>query len=136
VSTNDLRYARRVAFRVKPDQTSNFLEKIRVSVFPGLKEQAGIRRMYLLSTAGGNEFLSVTLWDNKSNADAYGNSEAFAKNTELVRDFLESDPVVSEFDIEFHDVNAEDLPPPKSVRGAKRKSPRLKRKSKKRKSRS
>ena len=115
MSTNDLRYARRVTLRVKRGQIGEFLRTMRDGIFPRLKEQAGIRRMYLLSSTGGNEFLSVTLWNNKSSADAYGESVAFQRNTKLVRDLLESDPVVSEFDVEFHDVNAKDLPPPKST---------------------
>ena len=115
MSTNDLRYARRVTLRVKRGQIGEFLRTMRDGIFPRLKEQAGIRRMYLLSSTGGNEFLSVTLWNNKSSADAYGESVAFQRNTKLVRDLLETDPVVSEFDVEFHDVNAKDLPPPKSA---------------------
>lgn len=115
LSEDNLRFARRVSLKVKPFQIGSFLTKMRESVYPSLKEQAGIRRMYLLSSTGGNEFLSVTLWDNKEHADSYGNSEAFAKNNEQMKDLLESDPVVSDFDIEFHDVNAADLPPPKSL---------------------
>lgn len=123
MSTNDLRYARRVTLKVRPDQIGTFLARMRDGVFPRLKEQAGIRRMYLLSSTGGNEFLSVTLWNSKSNADAYGDSIAFQRNNDLVRDLLQSAPVVSEFDVEFHDVNAKDLPPPKSVSEEKKSNP-------------
>lgn len=133
VSENDLRYARHVALKVKPDQIGNFLTRMREGVFPRLREQAGIRRMYLLSSTGGNEFLSVTFWNNKANADAYGDSIVFARVNELVRDLLESDPVMIEYDIEFHDVNAKDLPPPQSAVVPQKKAPRSERKSAKKK---
>jgi heme-degrading monooxygenase HmoA len=136
----DIRYARRVAVRVKPENIENFLGKMRNDIFPSLRRETGIRRMYLLRTPGENEFVSLTLWDNKSYADAYGGS-AFTRNTESIRDFLESEPSLTEFDVELHDVNAEDLPPPKTatrkatVSAKRSKSKSAKKKNKKRKSR-
>jgi heme-degrading monooxygenase HmoA len=137
-----IRYARRVAVRVKRDQVENFLSKMR-EIFPSLKREAGIRRMYLLRNPGenNNEFVSLTLWNNKSYADAYGN-DSFTRNTESIRDFLEGEPSLTEFDVELHDVNAEDLPPPKTavrksiaVKKSKRPKATKKKKNKKRKSR-
>jgi heme-degrading monooxygenase HmoA len=111
-ANNDLRYARRAALRVKRDQVENFLAKMHERVLPSLKEREGIRRIYLLrGPEGGNEFISLTFWNDKSHADSYGSSETSAKNTESTRDFLESDPLLTEFDVEYHYVNAEDLPP-------------------------
>lgn len=139
-NSGGIRYARRVAIRVKGDQIENFLSKMRNEIFPSLRSQNGIRRIYLLRTPGENEFVSLTLWDNKSYADSYGASGSFSGNTESLRDFLQSEPSLTEFDVELHDVNAEDLPPPKTaVRRAKnvtkRSKSKTKKKNKKRKSR-
>jgi heme-degrading monooxygenase HmoA len=110
-----IRYARRVALMVKPDQIDNFLAKMRSDIIPNLKSQAGIRRMYLLRTPGANDFVSLTFWDNRSYADTYGASDSFRNNTESIRDMLESEPSVTQFDVDLHDVNAEDLPAPKTA---------------------
>ncbi|MDG6908583.1 MAG: antibiotic biosynthesis monooxygenase [Nitrososphaerota archaeon] len=138
-SADDLRYARRVATKVKPDEVENFLSKMRKDVLPILKKQPGIRRIYLLRRSGGeNEFESTTFWNKRSDADSYGKSDIFSKNVTSVRDFLESDPTVTEFDVESHDVNAEDLPIPKSAKQVVKRSIRRRssppRKSKKGKS--
>ncbi len=134
-----IRYARRVALKIRPDQVENFLAKMRSVVFPNLKNQKGIRRMYLLRTPGEYDFVSLTFWDDKSYADAYGASEEYAKNTESVREFLESDPSLTQFDVDLHDVS-EELPPPKvAVRRApvirRERRSKTKKKSKRRKSR-
>ncbi len=113
--SDNIRYARRVALSVKPEEIDNFLTKMRNEIFPSLRNQAGIRRMYLLRTPGESDFVSLTLWDNKSYADAYGTSNSFTKNTESVRNMLESDPAVTQFDVDLHDVNAEDLPAPRTA---------------------
>ncbi len=138
-SSDEIRYARRAAVRVKPDQIDNFLAKMRNDIFPNLKSQKGIRRMYLLRTPGENEFASLTLWNNKSFADAYGSSDAFTNNTESIREFLESDISVTQFDVDLHDVNAEALPPPRTAlrraTAAKRQKPKAKKKGKQKKSR-
>jgi heme-degrading monooxygenase HmoA len=132
--SGNIRFARRVALKVKPEQIDNFLAKMRNEVFPNLRSQAGIRRMYLLRSPGENDFLSLTLWDNKSYADSYEGSD-FRKNTEALRDMLELDPSVTLFDVDLHDVNAEDLPAPSTAvkqaragRSSVRKKPKKKRK--------
>jgi hypothetical protein len=34
----------------------------------------------------------------------------------MVRELLENEPVLTEFDIAFHDINAESLPPPETAK--------------------
>lgn len=137
-----IRYARRLAIKVRPGEVDDFIAIMRDKIFPSLKNQKGIRRMYLLQTPMQNEFVSLTLWDDKSFADAYGSSGTYTQNVESAREFLESDPILTEFDVKLHDVNAEDLPPPKRARRSleregrqKRSKPRRSRTSKKRRSR-
>ena len=121
-----IRYARRLAIKVKPDQIDNFLATMKGKVFPNMKSQKGIRRMYLLQAPMQNEFVSLTLWDNKSYADAYGTSGSYTQNVDSAREFLESDPTLTEFDVVLHDVNGEDLPPPEKSQPRR---PQVKRKS-------
>ena len=123
------RYARRLSLKVKPDQVDEYLQTVRENVHPNLKNQPGIRRMYLLR-GGGSEFVSLSFWNSKGEADKYGRSQLFSRNLELLRPYLESEPVLTEFDVEFHDVNAESLPPPEmAVEKVERRVTRSKRKS-------
>jgi heme-degrading monooxygenase HmoA len=116
-SEDNSRFARRTALTVKPGQVEDFLQKMRSEIIPTMKSQDGIRRMYLLRSTQGarNEFVSLTLWNNKEAADSYGRS-AFIRNTESIRELLDTGPNVTEFDIELHDVNAQDLPPPETAK--------------------
>jgi heme-degrading monooxygenase HmoA len=132
-NSDEIRYARRVALTVKSDQIDNFLAKMRNDIFPNLKNQSGIRRMYLLRTPGTNDFVSLTFWNNKSYADAYGASN-YMGNTSSIRDMLESDPALTEFDVDLHDVNAEDLPAPRAATRKARPSKVRARKKSRRKS--
>jgi len=121
--SNDKKYARRLAIKVKPEQIDNFLAKMRDDIYPSLKKQTGIRRVYLLrSYGGGNEFVSETLWDNKYFADTYASSNSFKENIDSARDFIESDPTVTEFDIILHDLNTTDLPLPEKPKQIIKKS--------------
>jgi heme-degrading monooxygenase HmoA len=113
--SDNVRYARRVALMVKPEEVQNFLARMRREVFPNLKKQAGIRRMYLMHTPGESEFVSLTFWNDKSYADSYGTSSQYANNTESIRNMLESEPTLTQFDVDLHGINAEDLPAPKTA---------------------
>lgn len=137
-NSNEIRYARQVTLRIKPDQRSSFLAKMRGDIFPELKKQPGIRRMYLLrawfTSKNQDEFVSLTLWNTKADADAYGASEVFRNNIEAIKESLESDISLTEFEVDLHDVNAGDLPVPKTA--ARKVSARRKRKGMKQRSKS
>jgi heme-degrading monooxygenase HmoA len=144
--SDDQRFARRLSLKVKSDQVEDYLRTVRESVHPDLRKQPGIRRMYLLrSRQGGTEFISLTFWNSKAEADDYGESSLFTHNLVLLGPYLESEPVLTEFDVEYHDVNAESLPPPETAmekverslsRSSKRKAtPKKAKKTRKRKSR-
>src|SRR5579862_9869236 len=136
------RYARRLSLKVKPHQVDEYLQTVRENVHTDLRNQPGIRRMYLLR-GGGSEFVSLSFWNSKGEADEYGRSRLFSRNLELLRPYLESEPVLTEFEVEFHDVNAESWAPPETavekverrVTRSKRKSSNSKKKKTRRKSR-
>ncbi len=112
------RFARRVSARVKPDRVDDFISKVESDVYPKLKQLRGIRRLYLLrpTDSTNNEFVSLTLWDNKEASDEYAQSDVGREIWEAMREFTESEPTVTTYNVEVHDVNAEDLPPPETAR--------------------
>ena len=135
------RYARRVGFRIKQEKLEDFLSEMRERIIPKVKQQAGIRRIYLLRSVGdlASDFASLTLWDSQDAADEYERSGAYNEIVESLREYLDSDTNLTQFDVALHDVNAEDLPPPESVMEkagrvstkSKRASPKKKGKKKK-----
>ncbi len=125
-----IRFARRVSLRVKSDKVNEFLSRMKEKIYPELGKENGIRRVFLLKdTSQQNEFVSLTLWNSKSDADAYESTGHFSANKEKVRELLEDDPTVSQFEVEYHTVSPA-LPPPAAskkrarVRRAKRSAKR------------
>jgi heme-degrading monooxygenase HmoA len=100
----------------KPDKARKFVSVMKDSVFPRTKRCPGARRLYLLrSTQSSKDFVVLTLWDSKKDADGYGSSEAYNKNSEELLPLVTSEPSLTEYEVVVHDVNAEDLPPPKTA---------------------
>ena len=99
------RFARRVALKVKQEKLHEFLSVTRRDLGPGLAREKGLRRFFLIrSVENMNEFVALTLWNSKRDADNYEKSGRYAKNLEKVRDMLEGVPVLSEFHVELHKV--------------------------------
>lgn len=109
-------FAERTSLTVKPDKVEDFLSSVRNSLNPQMKEQSGIRRLYLLrSPERENEFVSLSLWDNKDAAEQYERSEAYKETMSSLSEFLESEPSLTHYNVELREVNAEELPPPETA---------------------
>ena len=99
------RFARRVALKVKQEKLHEFLSVTRRDVGPGLAREKGLRRFFLIRSVDNmNEFVALTLWNSKRDADNYEKSGRYAKNLRKIRDMLEGDPVLSQFHVELHKV--------------------------------
>ena len=109
-SAENPRYARRVAMTAKPRLAAKFVSVMKDSVFPRTKKCRGARRLYLLrSTKAKSDFVVLTLWDSKKDADGYGSSDAYSKNSDELLPLVISDPSLTEYDVVVHDLNSEDL---------------------------
>lgn len=127
-----IRFARRVSLRVKPDKVNEFLSTMREKVYPGLSKEKGVRRVYLLRDTGKqNEFASLTLWNSRSDADAYESTGHYSANRDMVREYLEEDPSVTQFDVEYHTVSPA-LRPPVASRKKRTRARRTKRPARRR----
>lgn len=130
---DNARYARHVAMNVKPERVEEFVSVMRNSVFPRTRQCTGARRLYLLrSNQSSNDFVVLTLWDRKTDADDYAKSQIYAKNSDELLPLVTSDPILTEYGIEAHDLNVEDLPRPMDRKKAAEKE--SKKSSRKRKS--
>jgi len=117
----EVRLARRVVARVKSDRIDEFLSRMKTEVFPELRREKGFRRVYLMRDAvNRNQFISMTLWNSKAEADAYESSGHYSANADKVRDLLEEDPTASQLEVEYHMVGRALAP----SAAAKKKPPR------------
>lgn len=91
--------------KVKQEKLHEFLSVTRRDLGPGLAREKGLRRFFLIrSVENMNEFVTLTLWNSKRDADNYQRSGRYAKNLGKIRDMLEGEPVLSEFHVELHKV--------------------------------
>ena len=107
---------RRVSLKVRPSDVEGFVSVFKNEVIPRTKKMAGVRRLYLLRSADSpNDFVALTFWDSKEDADGYQNSEAYSSNGQDLRPLLEADPILNQFHIEVHEVNSDSLEPPEKA---------------------
>ena len=79
---NQQMYIRIVSMKIQEGKLNEFKELYHNKVIPTLKSTQGCRHVFLTqSVQEKNEFISVTIWDKKQDADAY---EASGKFAELV----------------------------------------------------
>ena len=65
-------YSRNAHFRVKSlDMAPEFARTLENEILPLLRKQEGFKGEITLSNHGSLERISMSLWENKSNADAY-----------------------------------------------------------------
>jgi quinol monooxygenase YgiN len=100
-----LRFGRRVTLKVKGEKVDEFISAMRRKVYPTLRREKGLRRIYLLQPEEKpGEFESLTLWSNERDAEDYGR-ERYAKNLDAIREFLAEEPAsVTNLKVETHAV--------------------------------
>jgi quinol monooxygenase YgiN len=124
----EIRFARRISLKVKPDRIDEFLSRMKGEVYPELRREKGIRRVYLLRDAAStNQFVSMTLWNSKGDADAYESSGHYSANRDKVRELLEEDPAVSQLEVEYHTVGRVLRPPAAAKKARVRRAKRRRR---------
>ena len=112
------RFVRRLALKVKEGQREGFLSAVRDEIIPRTKNFHGMRRMYLLnSDVSPTDFVMLSFWNDKKDAESYQSSDTFVANSNTMREYLESDPLLSQYHIEAHHVNSDELVPPKASLG-------------------
>jgi len=115
-----IRFARRAFVRVQPGKGGEFVKAMQETIYPKVSKERGIRRIYLLrDNANPDEFISLTLWNSKKQADAYEESGHFRQYIEMVADKLLEPVSMTEYTVEHHQINPT-IPPPRAKRAAPR----------------
>jgi len=67
-------FARNVTFHLKSNMFSDYTRTFENDTLPLLRRQKGFKDEITLSNPSSLDVIAISLWDNKSNAEAYNNS--------------------------------------------------------------
>jgi hypothetical protein len=99
-------YARKVTFNIKANNHSDFTHTLENHVLPVLHKQKGFKEEITLCSPGKPEAVSISLWENQSNADDY-NTRAYPELLKTLARVIDGTPRVQTFETvvsTFHSV--------------------------------
>lgn len=101
-------YARNVTFRIKANMQSEYAHTFESQILPLLQKQKGFKEEITLSNPGSQDAVSISLWEQKSNADDY-NTRAYPELLKTLAKVIDGTPRVQTFETvvsTFHNVHA------------------------------
>ena len=90
-------FARNVSFRLKSNMHSDYTRTFENEILPLLRKQKGFREEFTLSNPNSQDAVSVSLWENKANADAY-NTNAYPEVLRKLATMIDGTPKVQTFE--------------------------------------
>jgi len=99
-------YARNVSFRLKSNMQSDYTRTFENQILPLLRKQKGFKDEVTLSNSGSQDAVSISLWDNKANADDY-NTHTYPEVLKTLAKVIDGTPRVQMFETvlsTFHNV--------------------------------
>ena len=101
-------YARNVTFRIKANTQSDYTHTFENQILPLLQKQKGFMEAITLCNAGSPEVVSISLWEQKSNADDY-NTRTYPEVLKTLAKVIDGTPRILTFETvvsTFHNVQA------------------------------
>ena len=99
-------YARNISFRLKSNMQSDYTSTFENQILPLLRKQKGFKDEITLSNSGSQDAISISLWENKSNADEY-NTNTDPQVLKTLANVIDGTPRVLTFETvmsTFHNV--------------------------------
>ena len=91
-------FARNAHFRVKSlNMAAEFAQTMDNEVLPLLRKQKGFKGEITLSNPGNLERISISLWENKSNAEAY-DANVYAQVLKILSKVIDGRPKIRIFE--------------------------------------
>ena len=79
-------YLRLVSVKLKPGKSDEYRQLYETEIIPALRSTKGCRHAYLTTADNeGTEAISITIWDHKTDAEAYERSGLFAQLLEKTK---------------------------------------------------
>ena len=90
-------FARNVTFRLKSNMLSDYARTLENEILPLLRKQKGFKEEITLSNPGSSDAISISLWENKANADAY-NTNLYPEVLRTFAKMIDGTPKVDTFE--------------------------------------
>jgi hypothetical protein len=91
-------FARNVSIHLKPNTLSDYTRTFEKEVLPLLRKQNGFKDEITFAGAGGSDVTAISLWANKTDADAY-NTNTYPQVLKTLARFIEGTPKVQTSDV-------------------------------------
>jgi len=101
-------FARNVSMRLKANSVAEFTQTLEKDIIPLLRKQKGFQDEIAFVVPGGLEAVSISLWDQKENAEAY-NRGTYREVLKALGKVVEGTPQVHTLEVSnstFHKIAA------------------------------
>ncbi len=99
-------FARSVYFHLKSNMLSDYTRTLENEILPLLRKQKGFKDEITMSNPGSQDAISISLWENKVNAEAY-NTSTYPEVLRAFARIIDGTPKVQTFEAvtsTFHNV--------------------------------
>jgi heme-degrading monooxygenase HmoA len=101
-------YARTVRMQLKPKSVAEFTRTLENTIIPLLRTQPGFQDEIAFVVPGGTEAVSISVWDQQADAEAYAGS-IYPQVLKAVANVVEGTPQVDTYEVSnstFHKIAA------------------------------
>jgi hypothetical protein len=91
-------FARNVSIHLKSNMLSDYTRTFEKDVLPLLRKQNGFKDEITFAGPGGIDVTAISLWENKTDADAY-NTNTYPQVLKTMARFIEGTPKVQTSDV-------------------------------------
>src|ERR1700719_4427508 len=91
-------FARNVSFHLKSNMLSDYTRTFDKDVLPMLRKQNGFKDEITFAGAGGIDVTAISLWENKTDAEAY-NTNTYPQVLKTLARFIEGTPNVQSSEV-------------------------------------
>jgi heme-degrading monooxygenase HmoA len=97
-------FARSISVHLKPNTLASFNRKLEREILPLLRQQKGFKDEITLAEPQADQVLSISLWENQLDADAYA-ATLYPQVLEILRAEIDGHPHVRTFSVVTSSVN-------------------------------
>ena len=101
-------FARKVSMNLKPNNVTEFTQRLDREVIPLLRKQKGFQDEITFVAPNGTQAFGISLWDRAENAEAY-NRGSYPEVTKILAGVVEGTPQVETYEVSnstFHKIAA------------------------------
>jgi hypothetical protein len=91
-------FARNISIHLKSNMLSDYTRVFDKDVLPLLRKQNGFKDEIILAGPGGVDVTTISLWENKKDADTY-NTNTYPTVLKTLARFIEGTPQVHTYDV-------------------------------------